>query len=423
MKIPISLTVALLLAITAGCEQRQTQPEGAPTSPQPPRAAVELVVLVVDDPALAEGVRVLRGEWNERSAGQLVIKESTLEDFLAADTCAADLLIYPSRHVGTLVARNWLRPVRDSVLDDPNFAFDDFLPLIRNRSTRFGGMVVSVSLGESPLMLAWRTNEEVSEEPRTWNELDQLAGDAHSPALELLGRAASAASKNARAELLFDAATMQPRLAEQPFVQALKNMASRAQVAQDQNNAVAVTIAQLGKNRVSNESVEQLAFMFLPKASRTHEPLAMLGFSGRSMSVTRSTRNAASAFKLLAWLGGPEIGSQFSRRSEATLWYRASQVSQASRWLSDKNLDDHLAPQITKLLSGDNYFLLPRIPGIDDYLQSLNNSLTEALQQSLPAEEALANANNHWNAITERLGREQQLRAYRQHLGLDTPAN
>ena len=61
-------------------------------------------------------------------------------------------------------------------------------------------------------------------------------------------------------------------------------------------------------------------------------------------------------------------------------------------------------------------FVLPRVPGIDQYLAALG----EAVQVgSGSAEDVLSEAAKRWESITDRLGREGQLAAYRAHLNLD----
>src|ERR1700760_3684079 len=72
-----SSAVLLLIALAsfAGCPKAdQSQPNQQPKpSDAPPatRASVALRVLVVNDPPLVEAINRLRGEWAERSGGEL----------------------------------------------------------------------------------------------------------------------------------------------------------------------------------------------------------------------------------------------------------------------------------------------------------------------------------------------------------------
>jgi hypothetical protein len=90
--------------------------------------------------------------------------------------------------------------------------------------------------------------------------------------------------------------------------------------------------------------------------------------------------------------------------------------------LADRG-DEELAELITRQLSSDIFFLLPRIPGIDGYLKVLGEAIAQAAEgESTPAE-ALESATTRWEALTESLGRPAQRLAYRRHLGLAEAAD
>ncbi|MCH8840839.1 MAG: hypothetical protein IH831_09240, partial [Planctomycetes bacterium] len=354
-----------------------------------PRAAVQLTLLVVDDPELAAAARMLRGEWAERSGGELVVQEMTLDEMLAVRQFSADAIVYPSRHVGTLVARDWLRPVRDSVLKSDDFALGDLLPLVRNESMRYAGRIFGVSLGEPPLVMAWQTpptSDAVALLPDTWEKLDRLLPLETSEddlAAELIVRAASYVDRQHRAELLFDPQSMAPRLTSPPVVRALERMVARSN--RTDRTAARARFTWPTAGELEGESPWQ--FAALPRAASVFDsirdrwepqpggrPLAVLGFGGRLVSVTRASRNATSAFKLLAWLTTGNTATQLSSRSQATVWFRNSQKVQAHRWLADRG-GEQVARLVTRQLSSDSFYLLPRIPGIDRYLKSLNGAV------------------------------------------------
>ena len=151
--------------------------------------------------------------------------------------------------------------------------------------------------------------------------------------------------------------------------------------------------------------------------SENDNPPVILGFAGRLVSVTTSTRNAASAFKLIPWLTSGRTGTDLSQRSQATLWCRASQVSKAAEWFKVEFNDDRTRWLTTQLSQGDVY-LLPRIPGIDRYLGELEAALAQALTGEQSATQALIGAEERWNSITDSLGRDEQRAALNRHLGL-----
>ena len=85
--------------------------------PPQPRASVALRVLVVNEPGVAEAINRLRGEWAERSGGELSATSSDWKEVAGAKSIEADVVVFPSRYLGELCTRGWLQPVRSSVLE------------------------------------------------------------------------------------------------------------------------------------------------------------------------------------------------------------------------------------------------------------------------------------------------------------------
>src|SRR5690606_16838181 len=127
-------------------------------------------------------------------------------------------------------------------------------------------------------------------------------------------------------------------------------------------DAAAATLSPL----LSAEEVYTASLDRWEQVENAYSPV-LLGFAGRLVSVTTSSRNAASAFKLIPWLTSGNTGTNLSQRSPNTLWCRASQVSKAASWFKEKPNDDRTRWLSQQLSRGDAY-LLPRIPGIDRYL-------------------------------------------------------
>ena len=406
-----------LVALVIGCQKPAPQDT---TSVAPRMAASKLSVLVVNDPPLAAGIKLLRGEWAERSGGQLEIQEMTVAQFSDADKLAADLILYPSRYVGMLVDRDWLRPVRKSVLDSEDVAINDMLPQVRNAVLPYGGQVYGLSLGEPPLMLARETGSQETgsqetgpqEEVATWESVDLRLTEKFSTlkyprAVELLVRGTANAQHRSRIAGCFDVETMQPQIASPPFVRALEQMRQNEKLPDDDQASLSWPSA------LREDSPGPVAFTPLPRAEQVYnplreiwekseesKPLAMLGFAGRSLSVAKSTRNSASAFKLLRWLVSEKIATQLSPRSEATVWFRKSQVIKAKRWLAKDGANkDETVAAVSRLLASSNYFLLPRIPGIDDYLQTLEEALSNGVSKDLSPDE---NASRGYREVERR---------------------
>src|SRR5262245_50562652 len=113
----VAFAVLALLAV-AGCSSEQkTSSNNAANKSSKPRPSVTLRVLVVNEPQLTKAIERLRGEWAERSGGELEGTDTTWPDLAKGDAIDADLVVFPSRYLGEMCARGWLRPVRQSVLD------------------------------------------------------------------------------------------------------------------------------------------------------------------------------------------------------------------------------------------------------------------------------------------------------------------
>jgi hypothetical protein len=365
---------AVSAALLSGCPRsQQPQQPASNNAPASTRASVTLRVLVVNDPPLVEAINRLRGEWAERSGGELNAVPTTWQDLAQSKSLDADLIVFPSRYLGELCTRELLRPVRASVLEDEDFKSADIFPLVRNELIKWGRETFALPLGIDPSAISPSAES--------------------SPAITLLAAAAPHAISNERLGVLFDTETMKPRLSAPSFVDALTQL--------------------LETDRSQNAKSTS------PPA--INPPIPVLGDNDRLVAVTTSSRNAASAFKLLAWLAEPDTESQFARvgghwlpprRSVATsaAWYDSS-VSATQRAERGKLVD--------AALSGERSLIVPRIPGVDDYLRALNEVIKTALADKTPPAAALQTAAERWEQITDRLGRDKQRKAYLAHLGIE----
>ena len=291
---PATLFLIVAAAIfLVGCQSKTPMPPKEPAAAiAESRTSVALRVLVVNDQSLAEAIERLRGEWHEVSGGELTAAARAWSEIAVADELDADVVIFPTRYMGELCVRGWLRPVRKSVLDDKTLDFDDFFPLVRRQLIMWGGQVMALPLGiDFPgLTINWNPRGAVS----------------------YFVAVAPKAVEPTRIGDLFDPKSMTPRI-DDPALAGLFH-----------------------RDAVSGP--ESLAAKRVP----------VLGFGDRMASVTTSTRNAASAFKLLGWLASAdvssqlaraEIGSQPARKSLASsaAWH-SRELTEAERGTIGKNL-------------------------------------------------------------------------------------
>lgn len=416
-----------LLLLLVGCADGKTASKTTQESPQPRLVASKLKILVVEDPEISAGLQLLSGEWTERSGGELVIEQSTASDFFAAEEQSFDLIIYPSRYVGGLVQRKWIRPMRKSVLESEEAALNELFPLVRDHSQRYGGAVYGLSLGEPPLMLQLEGDSQEGARV-TWKKTTTSQSPLDYPfAVALIARGVSYGQGRSGALELFNPDTMQPQMDTPPFVRALQELIDR------ETSDEPIVEGQLSWPTFRSD--QSLSFAPLPIPEEVYHPLreawvendlerpvTVLGATGRMVSVSRKTRNSSSAFKLLTWLISEETFRQVSPRSEATVWFRKSQTRAVGRSADRGSIDEQLASAVGEMLSSPYYFSIPRIPGIDEYLKSLNHAVETAIRDQQDAKRVLAAATEQWDSLTDQLGRQQQRTAYRRHLGIEDSA-
>ena len=325
---------------------------------------------MVNEPELAEAIERLRGEWAERSGGSLTAESRPWNDVAAS--IEADVILFPSRYLGELCTGDGLRPVRPNVLQSREFNAADVFPLVRHQLIRWGGQTMALPLG---------VDLTAAGEPIR-----------RPPAIRWLTHAAPHLVSNDRIGVLFDPQTMKPRITEPPFIDALQ---------------------QFAESNADDRSTRSAEAQRVP----------VLGYADRLAAVTTASRNAASAFQLVGWLAAPEISSQLARAGEGTLPVRRSLASLPA-WHDPKLTSDErteLATELTAALSQHQCLLIPRIPGIDDYLAALDDAIQAAVAHPADAHTALQQAAAAWEKISESRGRDAQRTAYAKHLSISEP--
>src|SRR5262249_25122661 len=130
--------------------------------------------------------------------------------------------------------------------------------------------------------------------------------------------------------------------------------------------------------------------------------------------------NGASAFKLAAWLASPDVSAQLNvPENRLTSVRRSSDVaSSQSKSEQPSGERDETANTLASALAGNQCLLVPRIPGVDEYMAALNEAAKSAPADEAAAEAALQKVAERWEQITNAHGRDSQRRAYLNHLGI-----
>jgi multiple sugar transport system substrate-binding protein len=439
------LLVLSFITFCVGCGDRNNVATTANPSPSATRPSVALRVLIVNDPQLASAINRLRGEWAEREGGTFAAESKPWADVAGIDSLEADIVFFPARYLGELADR--LRPVRESVTRGEVYDAGDLLPLVRNRLGMLGGRQMALPLGVQIPLIGYYDDwpkHEGADTPASWEEYRELvsrtreappvwpARDAvdNWPAIMLLARAAAYACHPRQESPLFDAESMEPRIAGPPFVRALEEWRQELEHAQAPNVA--------GQPVTDNNgSATVLQWAELPGADHVYSistgewepvqnpPRRVPLLAGSTLvAITDTSRNAASAFGLAAWLTSADIVPQILPASAALLPCRRSNLSLVDRSIADSTghvSGARIGPVVEAALSRDDALMLPRIPGVDQYLDALAAAVDMALRGDQAPTTALEQAAKKWNEITERLGRDAQRRAYLNHLGQTAP--
>jgi ABC-type glycerol-3-phosphate transport system substrate-binding protein len=438
------LLVLHFVTFCIGCGDRENVSTTANPSPSVTRPSVTLRVLVVNDPQLATAINRLRGEWSEREGGTLMAESKPWADVAAADSIDADIAVFPARYLGELADR--LRPIRESVAHGKLYDAEDLLPLVRDKLGMHGGHLLALPLSVQIPLIGYQDDllkHEAS--PDSWKEYLELVsrtGEAPAvwpdrdavdswPAIIFLARAAAYACHPRQESPLFDADSMEPRIAGPPFVRALDEWR------QELTNAQAPKEAGHQSAKNNDPSATVLHWAEIPGADQVFnistgewEPVqnpprrVPLLAGGTLVAVTSTSRNAASAFGLAAWLTSSDIVPQILPAGAALLPCRRSNLSLVDRSIvaSTGHVSGAKASRVVEAALGrDDALLLPRIPGVDQYLGELAAAVDSSLQGGQAPGTALEQAATKWNEITERLGRDAQRRAYLHHLGQTAP--
>ena len=473
----------LLGCLLAGCSRElpgTSVPSGAPL----PEIKVHL--LVVDDAEMAAAIGQLRGDWQARTGAVLVISESTADKMLGAEKLPdpLDAVIYPSALLGTLAERKWIVPLPAEFAGNRELAWSDTFELLQVAETRWGQASWAVSLGSPVLTCAYRPDllERFHKRPpQSWSEYHELAAFFHrrenlgenAPGADtpwsgtveplapswggrmLLARAAAYAKHRDHYSTLFHIDSMEPLIAGAPWVRALEELVADARFGPP--NASQLDLAAARREFLAGHAAFALvypshtiaaadqevgepvatAFVELPGSPKVYnfaaerwdqrgdeesQRVTLLGLAGRLGSIAEQAAHPDNAFQLLAWLSGPQWGTQVSTASRATTVYRRSQLHSPQSWV-ETSTNVEAAQQyvrgVNTALNRQQWLDAVRLPGHARYLAALDQAVAQAVEGSKSPADALTQAAAEWRTITADLGLEAQRQAYRKSLGLD----
>lgn len=448
----------------AGCQWKDAPPPANKPGDDRP-----LRVLVVDSPPLAERIERY---WRSQSEAPFELRSATSAEVADLPRLRADVVVYPSQMLGSLVTTDRIAAIRPKLLESEAFDRHDLLQHARLAEVQWGSQPFAVSLGAPPLVLYARHDllEKSGIEPTTWSDYQKLVEAAAEsvpedgvPVLEplsagwagktLLAHAASYVRHRDEYGGLFDMRSMEPRIATPPFVRALDELLSVAQVAGGEKQdllleatpatareaiyngrcalawswptAAAKVQAASTPLRIlplpgSNEYYNAALGQWQTRDGIVHVPV--LGMAGHLASVTVEARRPTAAENFLGWLSNGDATLEIIPASPTSAPFRESQTRRPAAWceaqLAPEGMNDYM--EVVRRSHETSLTLLaPRIPGAGEYLAALDEAVRQAATGKATPQDALDQGAAAWEAITERRGRETQRQAYQRSLGLD----
>ncbi|MBL8250664.1 MAG: extracellular solute-binding protein [Candidatus Competibacter sp.] len=151
-----------------------------------------------------------------------------------------------------------------------------------------------------------------------------------------------------------------------------------------------------------------------------------LAFGGWVAGVPKNSLHQEAAWDYIQWYSSPENSLQDVVTGGSGINpYRLTHFSNIDAWtrvLSKTAAADYLAVLQTSL---DSPQATPdlRIPGFSRYTEALERELTRMLGGELAVKDGLERVAAAWETITDQLGRDRQLSAYRASMGLSPESN
>ena len=146
-----------------------------------------------------------------------------------------------------------------------------------------------------------------------------------------------------------------------------------------------------------------------------------LAFGGWIAGVPKNSRNPEAAWDYIAWFSSPENSLRdvvtsgtginpyrFTHFTNIDTWTQALSMTAASEYLN----------MVRSSLNSPNVALDLRIPGFYRYTEALEEELSRILQGERTVDEGMNRVAEAWEAITDDIGRDSQLLAYRAAMGL-----
>lgn len=270
--------------------------------------------------------------------------------------------------------------------------------------------------------------------------------------LQFFATAAAYAKHPEEKSYFFEPETLKPKINNPAFIKALEDYKELLKYApngaikfggNDLRNsfvtgevAMALDWADLGiyaaENEISKLTNEQVGYGQIPGSNKVYNSKKekweeqynqVSSISGSwSIFVNKDSKNKKLAFEFATHMSSKELSkelvatsgnginpSRFSHFSDYKSWTKSGFTKESAKRYLD---------EISKSLTNKNVVYDITLPGAGEYYQALDNEIYKALNDEISIKEALDNTYEKWEAITNKIGREKQIKYYKSSLNI-----
>jgi len=456
---------------------------------------VNLVVATQVGPQIASPVQNFWKEWGDKTGGTVEVQEFPFGDLFEkirtgylSGASPFDIIIYASDWAGDIMGPGYVLEVPKEIQDQVGYGY--LIPTYRDRILAWGGTVWALPYDGDAHNVYYRndllTDPDLNAEfnaaygydmpvpIQTWDQYYDIAEFFNGKEIDgqtiygagtafkrkaqsywtFLGLAAPYSKVPGDPAYFFDPETMEPRINNPGFVEALDMYTALSTVGPPdvinwdvgdiRGNFPAGTLAlaidwgdvgPLSADPTASIVGGKWGSMVHPGVDRYWDTAAgewvdeynqapFHAFGGWVLSVSETTERPDCAFDFGAFISNQNM-------SQLLVTYPGSGVN--PHFFSDlNNLEPWLAIGMTEgeaeeyagvirtTIGHPNAVIDLRITGSAEYFDALDTQLARAVAGEVDSQTALDEVAVQWNAITDRLGRDQQLKQYREMMGLPT---
>ncbi len=456
---------------------------------------VNLVVATQTGPQIASPVQDFWKQWGDKTGGTVEVQTFAFGDLFEkirtgylSGASPFDIIIYASDWAGDIMGPGYVLEVPQKVQDQVGYGY--LIPTYRDRILAWGGKAYALPYDGDAHNVYYR--RDLLTDPKnqadfkakygydlpvpikTWNQYRDIAEFFNNKTVEgqtiygagtafmrkaqsywtFLGVAASYAKAPDDPGYFFDPDTMEPRINNPGFVEALNMYIALSKVGPpdvinwDVGNiranfpagklALAIDWGDVGPLSVDPKaSVVQGKWgsMLEPGVDKywdskkgqwveKYNQAPYHAFGGWVMSISKTTKNPECAFDFGAFMANQNMSQLLvTYPGSGVNPHFFSDLNNLEPWtkigMSEAEAKEYLAT-VRDIINHPNAVVDLRITGAAEYFDALDTQLARAVAGEVDAQQALDEAAKQWNAITDRLGRDQQKTLYRQMLGLPT---